>query len=115
MMSELSMQDWKVFLKARIEQEQGKDDQALEIFDSLLAKYPGDPHVAASRAFALQRLGRTDDAAAAYVAAKYAALGRTLVGGQDKPDLWSSQLSSVLTEVDDYEKSGKLAATLVAW
>ncbi|WP_091993610.1 tetratricopeptide repeat protein [Paraburkholderia lycopersici] len=114
-MSELSMQDWKVFLKARIEQEQGKDEEALHVFDDLLAKYPGDPHLSASRAFALQRLGRTDEAAAAHVAAKYAALGRTLVGNQDKPDLWTSQLSSVLTDVDNFEKSGKLAAALVAW
>lgn len=114
-MSEMSIQDWKSFLKARIEQEQGKDHQALRTFESLLEKYPGNAHLASSRAFALQRLGRTDDAAAASVAAKYAALGRSLVGELDKPEAWTSQLSSVVNELEEFEKSGRLAATLIAW
>jgi predicted Zn-dependent protease len=114
-MSELTIQDWKVFLRARIEQEQGKDQQALQVFEALLQKYPGNSHLAASRAIGLQRLGRTDDAAAASIAAKYAALGRTLTGEQDKPEVWSAQLNSVLGEADDFQKSGKLAATLIAW
>ena len=114
-MNELSIQDWKVFLKARIEQEQGKDEQALLVFDSLLQKYPGNPHLAASRTFALDRLGRSTEAAAATVAAKYAALGRKLVGDQDKPGVWANELHTILGEMDDFEKSGRFAATLVAW
>ncbi len=114
-MSEMTVQDWKVFLRARIAQEQGNDQQALLAFETLNQKYPGDAHLAASRAFALQRLGRNDEAAAASIAAKYAVLGRTLVGEQDKSEEWTNQLNVVLGEVEDFEKSGKLAATLIAW
>lgn len=114
-MNDLSIQDWKVFLKARIEQEQGKDDHALRVFDSLLAKYPGNAHLAASRSYALQRLNRTGEAAAAQIAAKYAALGRTLLGEHDRPELWVAELQTTLTEVDEFERSGKLAASVVAW
>jgi hypothetical protein len=114
-MNDLSIQDWKVFLKARIEQEQGKDDQALRVFDSLLTKYPANQHLAASRSYALQRLNRGGEAAAALIAAKYAALGRMLVGDQDRPELWTSQLHSTLADVDEFERSGRLAAAVVAW
>ncbi len=114
-MSEMTVQDWKVFLRARIEQEQGKDQEALLTFEALHQKYPGDAHLAASRAFSLQRLGRTDEAAAASIAAKYAVLGRTLVGDRDESEEWTNQLNAVLGEVEDFEKSGKLAATLIAW
>lgn len=114
-MDELSIQEWRVFLKARIEQEQGRDEQALHVFDSLLQKHPRNPHLAASRAFALARLGRDTEATAATVAVRYAALGRALVGDQDKPEVWTSELHALLSEMDDFAKSGRLAATLVAW
>jgi len=114
-MHDLSIQDWKVFLKARIEQEQGKDDHALRTFDSLLAKYPGNQHLAASRSYALQRLHRSGEAAAAQIAAKYAALGRTLVGENDHPEVWTNHLNAALQEVDEFERSGQLAAAVIAW
>src|SRR4051812_39315070 len=63
-MDQLSLDDWKHFLKARVVQEQGKDADALAVFDELLARHPNNSHLNASRAFALQRLGRTHEAAA---------------------------------------------------
>jgi predicted Zn-dependent protease len=114
-MSQLTVSDWKSFLEARIEQEQGKDESALARFESLLGRYPDNPHLLASRTFALQRLGRAEEAAASQIAAKYAELGRTLVGEKDQPEVWTSQLQATISELDDFQKSGKIASVLMAW
>ena len=114
-MSQLSVNDWKLFLEARIEQEQGKDASALARFESLLDRYPDNPHLLASRTFALQRLGRADEAVASQIAAKYAELGRTLVGERDRPEVWTSQLHATVSELDEFQKSGKVASVLMAW
>jgi predicted Zn-dependent protease len=111
----LSLQEWKTFLKARITQEQGKDQDALKVFDQILASHPNDPHLIASRAFALQRLGREEESAASRLEAKYAVLGTSLVGAADQPDTWTAQLKSLVNEVDRFEASPAAAATMVAW
>jgi hypothetical protein len=114
-MSQLSVQDWKTFLKARITQEQGKDQDALKVFEQLLKSNPNNPHLISSRAFALQRLGREDEAAASRLEAKYAVLGTSLSGAADDPEVWTTQLKSLLGETEKFEASGSVTAGLVAW
>jgi hypothetical protein len=115
-MATLSVSDWKTFLKARLLQEQGDDKQALSIFDDLLAKYPEDKHVKSSRAFALERLGRGDEAAATRIAVKYADLGRTLVGKSDKPEVWAEEINGILKDIESADVKGvATASALVAW
>lgn len=114
-MSQLSLADWKLFLKARIDQEQGNDNDALNIFDKLLQKYPDDPHLLASRTFALSRLDREEEARASHVATKYAMLGRTLIGEQDIPERWAGELKNVLGDIEELERGGKISASLVMW
>ena len=114
-MSELSLADWRRFLKARIQQEQGKDAEALKTFDELLASNPNNPHLISSRAFALQRLGRDDEAAAHRIEAKYAVLGNSLVGDADDPEVWAAQLKALLGESERFETTGAIGSTLIVW
>ncbi len=114
-MSELTVQEWKTFLKARIVQEKGKDAEALPVFDRLLAQHPNDPHLQSSRAFALQRLGRAEEAVASRIAARYSVLGNSLTGPADEPDVWITNLKDVLDDADEFEQAGGIAASLVAW
>jgi predicted Zn-dependent protease len=105
---------WRTFLKARITQEQGKDQEALKVFDELLLAYPDNPHLLASRAAALQRLGREDEAIAGRIAAKYASAAKTLVGPADTPEAWVSRLKNMQADLDRFESSGAIASA-VAW
>lgn len=114
-MNQLSIQDWKTFLRARIDQERGRDEQALGIFETLLRTYPDNPHLQASRSFALTRLRREPEAAASQIAAKYANLGRTLVGDKDNPEVWNNKLNMLLSDIEGFEKSGAMAAAAIAW
>lgn len=114
-MSNLSLSDWRTFLKARIDQEEGNDEQALKVFERLLALNPNNQHVVSSRAFALERLGRADEAIADRIAVKYADIGKTLIGPADKPDVWTRQLSGLLDDADSTERNNMVASALVAW
>jgi hypothetical protein len=114
-MSSLSAEDWKTFLEARIQQENGADEQALKVFEALLAAHPDDRHLQASRAFALERLGRAEEAVADRISAKYTELGRTLVGSKDKPDVWTEQLQSLVGDIDQASTNKIAAAALMAW
>lgn len=114
-MNTLSLTEWKTFLNARALQEKGDDQKALEIFEELLLVKPANPHLQSSRAFALERLGRGTEAIADRIALKYAELGRELTGDSDKPEAWTSALSSLLGEVENAEAKGVVASALVAW
>ncbi|WUA07006.1 hypothetical protein OG225_33580 [Nocardia sp. NBC_01377] len=109
------MSEWKSFLKARIAQEQGEDEDALKTFDKLLRSNPTDPHLHASRSFALERLGRNDEAASSRIASVYSALGANLVGEADNPREWTKGLQGLAKGIEGFEKSGNLSATFVAW
>jgi predicted Zn-dependent protease len=114
-MSTLSVSEWKSFLKARILQEEGQDEKALTVFEELLSAHPDDPHLQSSRAFALERLGRPEEARANRVAVKYADLGKTLIGPADKPEAWIGQLSNLLNATEEAELKGAVASSVVAW
>jgi len=114
-MSNLSLSDWKEFLSARRDQESGKDEKALNVFDNLLHKYPGDSHLTASKAISLQRLDRGEEAAAAIIASSYSEMGMKLVGDADTPESWDKALSGAIKEIDEFEATGTLSRAFVAW
>lgn len=114
-MPDLTTDQWKSFLNARILQEQGKDAEALEMFDKLLAANPSSTHLQSSRAFALERLNRRGDAASARIAAAYSKTAASLSGEADKPEAWTSELTNLLNEVQQLEKGRSISAALVAW
>jgi hypothetical protein len=114
MSDQLTVDEWRTFLKARIKQEQGHDADALPVFESLLVFHPRNPHLLASRTFALARLKQGENAAASVIEAEYSQAGQTLVGANDKPDQWEAKLNSLLTQLEQYEKSNFQAASMVA-
>lgn len=114
MADDLSIDEWTTFLKARINQEKGNDEQALQTFEQLLISHPRNPHLLSSRAIALKRLNRPD-MLMAKVAAEYAELGRTLVGPNDKPDVWVDKLTELLSATQTKDSDAFVASSLVAW
>lgn len=114
-MASLNTEQWKSFLNARLLQEQGKDSEALEAFDKLLASSPGNQHLQASLAFALERLDRRGDATAARIAAAYSRASAALSGEADKPEAWTAELSTLLGEIQQVEKGRSISPVLVAW
>jgi Flp pilus assembly protein TadD len=114
-MTDLTTDQWKSFLNARILQEQGKDAEALDIFDKLLAANPANPHLRSSKAFALERLNRRTDAVAARIASAYSKAAAALSGDADRPENWTAELNNLLNEVQGVEKGRAISAALVAW
>jgi hypothetical protein len=114
MATQPSLGAWKEFLNARIQQEKGNDEQALEAYDKLLAQYPGNDHFQSARTFALSRLGRAEAAAASNVAKMYNEIGKRLSGQEDRPDQWISELNSLLKETENF--GGRIGSAVgVVW
>lgn len=114
-MPDLTVDQWKSFLGARLLQEQGKDSEALEAFDRLLAANPGNPHLAASRAFAFDRLNRKSDAIGARLQLAYSKAAAALSGEADKPEAWTAELNNLLNEIQGVEKGRGISTVMVAW
>ena len=115
MSSELTLNEWKTFLSARIEQEQGRDERSLGVFEELLRAHPDDPHLQSSKAFALERLGRGKEGAGYRIAVKYSQLASALSGSNDKPESWNSGLSSIINEVDQADLRGGVPIIAMVW
>lgn len=114
-MPDLTTDQWKAFLNARLLQEQGKDAEALDGFERLLAANPTNAHLQASKAFALDRLNRKGDAIAARVSAAYSKAAAQLSGDADKPEAWTTELGSLLNEIQQVEKGRGFSTVMVAW
>jgi len=114
-MPDLSPDQWKTFLNARLLQEQGKDADALEAFDKLLSANPTSAHLQSSRAYALERLNRRGEAASARIAAAYSKTAAALIGDADKPDAWTAELNTLLNEVQQLEKGRSISTVMIAW
>ena len=112
-MADKSLAAWKSYLRGRIAQEQGQDDQALRAFEQALLIDPNNVSFLNSKSIALQRLNRRDDAVAAQIEKSYRALASELGGDNDKPEAWIAGLNSVLEELQDLENAP--VAGLVVW
>jgi Flp pilus assembly protein TadD len=115
-MSALSLTEWKTYLNARIAQEQGDDEKALRAFQELLRAHPDDAHLRSSESFAMERLGRGKESAANRIAVKYSQLATKLSGANDKPDAWTSGLSSIIQEIEQTDaRGGIVSPVLMVW
>ena len=114
-MSDMSLDDWKIFLEARLAQEGGNDADTLSTFEALAEKYPNNPHVQSSRAFALERMGEEAQAAPFRIAARYSNAARSLVGSSDTPELWSDEIKELLDSLDGISKGKAVPGTFKAW
>jgi len=117
MADQLTTGEWKVFLRARILQEQGDDAGALPVFNSLLAAHPRNAHLLASRTYALARLGQGESAISSTISAEYSQAGQALVGVRDKPDQWEAKLNDLLSQLDQAERANfqTVAFEAVPW
>ncbi len=115
MADDLSSKEWRTFLEARIQQENGNDAEALDVFESLYRRHPGNPHLKASRAYALQRLGRASEADLIRIDAEYSEAGRTLIGERDEPEAWISRLSSLVESLDKGVSKSLVSSSMVDW
>ena len=107
---------WKIFLKGRIAQEQGKEQEALEAFDEALRTDPKNPYFLNSKTIALRNLKRPDDALLAQVRKAYGELATRHTGENDKPGPWIEGLRSLLGEVESQKKADESALVAsVAW
>jgi predicted Zn-dependent protease len=111
----MNLNEWGEFLQARITQEKGNDAEALDVFEALLAKHPTNPHLQASRAHTLRRLGREQEAVAAVIAARYASLAQTLVGEADNPEAWVATMVDLANDAERAAKGEPFATAAMAW
>ena len=97
------LEAWKVFLKGRIAQEQGKNEESVRAFDKALALIPGNRHFLNAKSIALAALNRPEEAMAARIAAGYSELSQKCSGNNDKPDPWVKGLEELLEEAESVE------------
>jgi Flp pilus assembly protein TadD len=107
-----ALQAWKMFLKGRIAQEQGRNQEAIEAFDIALTYDPDNRHFLNAKSIAYGALDRPDQATATQVAAGYAELAKSCSGEADKPEPWIRGLETLLRDAENAEKTG---AAAVVW
>ena len=106
------LQAWKTFLKGRIAQEQGRNQEAIEAFEKALAFDPSNRHFLNAKSIAYSALNRPDQATATRVAAAYAELAKKYSGEFDKPEPWIEGLETLLRDAEAAEKT---ASASVVW
>jgi len=111
MKADPSLEAWKVFLRGRIAQEQGKDEEALKLLDAALKIEPENRHFLAARAAVLGHMGRDREAVTTSIAARYGDLARGLSGEKDQPGPWLQGLEKLLRDADEM----KAPTRFVSW
>ena len=107
------LEGWKIFLKGRINQEQGNNEKALDYFEKARAIDPNNTHYLNAKVFALQNLDRIDDAMIASIQSKYGTLADTYIGKADKPEPWIKGLEEIVVNIEDFEEKAAAAIKMV--
>ena len=94
------LEAWKIFLKGRILQEEGKDNEALKYFEEASKIEPNNSQFLNAKAFALQNLKRTDEALLNIVKSQYSKLATKLVEKNDKPEQWLEGLNEIVNNIE---------------
>lgn len=95
-----SLEAWKVFLRARIAQEQGNDEESLKLLETALKTEPENRHFLVAQAIGLSRLGRNTESLTSTIVAKYGELAKNLSGENDKPGPWVKELQVLLDNAE---------------
>jgi tetratricopeptide (TPR) repeat protein len=90
---------WKIFLKGRIAQEKGNNEEALKAFDQALEHDPENPSFLNARSNALLALN-PEEALVARIQRGYELLAKTYVGENDRPAPWIEGLERLLNEAE---------------
>ena len=111
MKADPSLEAWRLFLRGRIAQEQGKNEEALNLLDAALKVEPENRHFLTARAAALGQMGRDSAALTTSVATRYGELARTLSGEKDQPGPWLQGLQTLLKDIEEM----KAPTRFIAW
>lgn len=106
-----SLEAWKTFLRGRIAQEQGNDEEALALIGSALQLEPENRHFIVARTISLSRLGRNTESLTSTIVAQYGELARSLSGEKDQPKPWIEGLQNLL----ELAEGGRKVTAGVVW
>jgi hypothetical protein len=112
---------WKIFLRGRIHQEKHQFEEALSLFDEALKIDPNNPSFIKARFIAttsVLNLNMAQKIQIDEITKEYEALGKSLTGDHDIPEVWVKELSSLLNKIDEVENAPRLksiAGVSIAW
>jgi len=115
MENEKIIKAWKIFLKGRINQEKGSDEEALKSIEKALKIYPDNPHFLNAKANALNNLKNHQEALIAKIDAGYKKLAQSLVGDNDQPRPWINGLEKIHKMINDFEEDVKSIMIHINW
>jgi len=100
---------WKIFLKGRIQQEKGENEEALKHFDQALKFEPDNEYFLNAKCIALASLNRHQEVPiAVYMRKGYSELAKTFIGKLDTPDFWIAGLTQLMQKAEALEKESIL-------
>jgi tetratricopeptide (TPR) repeat protein len=114
MEKQTQLEAWKFFLKGRLAQEKGNNDEALKAFEDALKHDPSNHSFLNAKAIALNALNRPMEALATGIQNSYEELAKKYVGVNDKPELWIEGLQKLISDVDK-GIAGKVGISAVCW
>jgi hypothetical protein len=99
------LEAWRIFLRGRMAQEEGKIAEGSSLIEDALRIDPDNPFFLKARSNALAQLNKSEESAVSRVESRYAELARKYVGKNDKPGPWIEGLKKVErdTEVTEIE------------
>ena len=119
---------WKIFLKARILQEEGsaqnnkdKISQALSQIEAALKMDPGNSSFENARKVAKKQLNQPDgdftheDQLLTYIESEYRDAAQKYIGQRDKPKLWINELTKLEREANNSDTAVELATLPMVW
>lgn len=115
MESQNKLEAWKVFLRGRVAQEKGSNEEALKAFEQALKYEPDNPSFLNAKSNALSALNRPEEALVSRLQRSYADLAKKYVGENDKPTAWVEGLQKLIEEAEAHEVAGRVTISSVCW
>lgn len=110
-----NLEAWRIFLKGRIAQENGRADEALELIEQAVSLEPSNSYFLGAKAFALSSLNRKEDALVSKISRDYSELAAKYSGDLDTPENWLNGLKNIANSVEDYSRDGIKSKISVVW
>lgn len=115
MENQTKLEAWKIFLKGRIAQEKGNNEEALKAFEDALKYDPDNRSFLYAKSNALAALNRSEEALVSRIQKGYGELAKKYVGENDKPSAWIEGLQKLIAEIESQEIAWKVTIGTVVW
>lgn len=102
------LEAWKTFLKGRIAQEEGKNETALDLFESALKIDPDNTSFLKARSNAEAQLNMTGEAIVDRIRSEYSELAKKYVGESDKLGPWIEGLKELQKKAETLDQESLL-------